>query len=86
VTRVAASAPRGRNPQQIANKYAHRPELRDLGWWFYMQRNRIQMQLKRTVLRVERRKAELRAEDEKALDWDDLSLGRHDRQLFPRHR
>ncbi len=50
---------RGKNMQQIANRYAHRPEVRDLGWWFYMQRDRIAHRWDRAVLRVERRKAAL---------------------------
>jgi hypothetical protein len=56
---------RGCNPHQIANAFSHRPEIRDLGWWMYTQRNRIRSNLNRAVLRVQRRKHELRA------DFDD---------------
>lgn len=44
------------NPKQAANRFAHRPELRDLGWWFYQQRNRIHARLRKVVLRVEKRR------------------------------
>lgn len=42
------------NPKQCANRYAHRPELRDLGRWFYLQTNRINVRWTRAVKRVER--------------------------------
>ena len=44
------------NPQQMGNRFAHRPELKDLGKWFYVQRNRINMRWNRSVRRVERAK------------------------------
>lgn len=47
------------NPQQFANRYAHRPELRDLGHWFYMQRNRINSRWTRAVVRVQQKKRRL---------------------------
>jgi hypothetical protein len=60
---------RGRNPLQWANAYAHRPEVRDLGFVFYVQVNRIRMRLKRSVERVERRKLELKRTVELEM-WD----------------
>jgi hypothetical protein len=47
------------NPAQIANLYAHRPEVRDLGWLFYSQVNRIRARWRKAELRVERKKREL---------------------------
>jgi len=44
------------NPQQMGTRFAHRPELKDLGQWFYVQRNRINMRWNRAVRRVERAK------------------------------
>ena len=43
---------RGCNPTQASNRYAHRPELRDLGWWMYFQRNRIAARLRKVELRI----------------------------------
>lgn len=42
------------NPNQIANRFAHRPELRDLGRWFYLQKNRLNMRWNKSVRRIER--------------------------------
>lgn len=42
----------GRNPKQLGNRFAHRPELKDLGWLFYAQRNRIAARLRKVELRV----------------------------------
>lgn len=44
------------NPKQFGNRFAHRPELQDLGWWFYAQRNRITARLRKVVIRVEKRR------------------------------
>jgi hypothetical protein len=66
---LEAAVGKGCNPHQIANAFAHRPEVRDLGWWMYTQRNRIRSNLNRTVRRIERRREE-RAQLV-AVDWDE---------------
>ena len=43
------------NPKQCANRYAHRPELRDLGRWFYLQKNRLDKRWTRAVHALEDR-------------------------------
>lgn len=48
------------NPQQIANRFAHRPELRDLGRWFYLQKNRLNMRWNKSVRRVEQARTKSR--------------------------
>jgi hypothetical protein len=62
--RPAVSQPeaRGRNPQQIGNAFAHRPEVRDLGWWMYQQRVRIRAHWNRAVLRAHAKKQALRGD------------------------